>query len=112
MADLLCVRAFFIISDISIPPPPPPPFGLGGGALACFPGFIVDALTCLGTGLRLLLGGRVFEVIEVAAERVGMGGAGGACGLWAGLVKDGMGVVGRGGGEVGMSLKGPSGKSS
>ena len=103
MADLLCDLAFFIISDISIPPPPPPPLGLGGGGLTCFPVLNVAALACL-TGLRLLFDGRVLEVMVVATERVGMGGPTGGCGLWAGLVMEGMGVVGRGGGEEGMSL--------
>ena len=38
-------------------------------------------------------------------ERVGRGGpAAAAWGLWAGLGMDGMGVEGRGGGEMGMSL--------
>lgn len=103
------LRASFIISDMSIPPPPPV-FGLAGG-LAGFPVFIVAAFTWPGlVGLRSFTGiVPALEVREVATERVGSGGP--AC--FCGLAMEGMGVVGRGGGEEGMlSLYAASGRSS
>ena len=116
MAELLPFRcrAFFMISDMSIPPPPPPPLFafVGGGTLPGFPGFIVEAFTALPS-LGLVLGGRVCdEESVVAADRVGRGGGAACEDLWAGLDREGMGVVGRGGGEVGMSSKAASGRSS
>lgn len=88
-------RAFFIISEMSIPPPPPPPF-------AGFTDFIVNVLPDLfGFGLFT---GRVcvFEESTVVTARLGRGGAA-DCALWVGLVREGMGVEGRGGGEMGVS---------
>ena len=116
MAEVLPVLclALFIISDMSIPPPPPPTLALtAGGGFPGFPGFIVVALVCFIGFWRLLLGW--FLVRDVAMARVGMGGTldggrGGA--LWAGLGNEGMGVEGRGGGEMGASLKAESGRSS
>ena len=39
----------------------------------------------------------------MAAARVGRGGSAACKDLWAGLGREGMGVVGRGGGEMGVS---------
>ena len=69
-------RAFFIISEISIPPPPPPfAFVCGGGfkGLPCLSSVV--ALTCF-TGFWGLFGGRVcvFDVSVVPGERLGRGG--------------------------------------
>ena len=111
MAELLpdLSRAFFMISDMSIPPPPPPPppsFDfVGGGAFPCFPGLSVVDLTGLSS-FGELFGGRVspLEVIAVPGDRVGRGGASNAPALWEGLEMEGMGADGRGGGDMGMSL--------
>ena len=91
-----------MISDMSIPPPPPLLFA-GGGALAGLPDLRVADLFGLAGFCVVFEGERV-----VAVKRVGTGGGGAEVGgggtlLWAGLVMEGMGVEGRGGGEEGVS---------